>query len=372
MATREFQPARLRHARQLRGKKQNELAGKLGLTAAAISQFESGAVVPGDETVQQLAVVLGCLPSYFVRPVSRKYDVEPFFRRRKAAPVAEQRRASAYAVGLAEIAERIEQDIELPNVAIDLVSPANDSTAIEDIERRAGEIRNAWRLGDSPVPNVVRLLEARGAIVAAVGAFDARVDAFSMRTSYRPIVVLCSDEGAAARRRFDAAHELAHLLLHELPLEANGVQEQQAHRFAAALLMPAEAVDPWLPRRSNQVALLEEGSRIWGVSMQALLYRARTLGTISEDGFRRVMRKLSASGWRKQEPVDLGPPETPQLLRRAVEALPAAGTNLDRIAEELGYPGRRLTRMLSVPEQRGEVRRGNVVAIRAGAYVPAD
>ena len=47
--------------------------------------------------------------------------------------------------------------------------------------------------------------------------------------------------------------------------------------------MPAEEVDPWVPRRGNQLDLLEDGSAVWGVSMQALLYRAKTIGTIGED-----------------------------------------------------------------------------------------
>jgi hypothetical protein len=98
--------------------------------------------------------------------------------------------------------------------------------------------------------------------------------------------------------------------------------------------------------------------------MQALLYRARTLGTLSEDSYRRAMKRMSAAGWRTREPVDIGPAEAPELLRRAVEALPAAGVSLRAIAEELGLPASRLARMLSVPEQRDD-RLGEVVAFRA-------
>ena len=171
---------------------------------------------------------------------------------------------------------------------------------------------------------MVRLLEAGGVITAAVGTFG-RVDAFSLRTSTRPVVVLCADRGAAARRRFDAAHELGHLLMHEIPLTANKVQEDQAQRFAAALLMPAGQIDPWLPRRSNELSILEEGSRTWGVSMQALLFRARILGAISEASYRRTQRRMSAAGWRTREPVELGPAEAPELLARAVLTLTRSG-----------------------------------------------
>src|SRR6185503_18587704 len=186
-------------------------------------------------------------------------------------------------------------------------------------------LRQAWDLPQGPIPNVVRLLEARGAVAIAVGVFDKRLDAFSLRGRTRPVVVLCSDQGSAARRRFDAAHELAHLVLHDEPSEPNHWQEAQAHRFASSFLMPSEQVEPWLPRKSHELELLEEGSRIWGTSMQALLFRARDIGTLSEDSYRRAMQRLSAAGWRTREPVDMGPAEAPELLQLAAEALLTSG-----------------------------------------------
>lgn len=364
MELRAFQPARLRHARMLRGMQQNELANDLGLTGAAISQFESGAVVPRSETLEQLAMVLGCLPAYFARPLEPGTAAEPFFRRRRASRKRDLGRAAAYAVILSEIASCLERAVELPELRVQLTSRVDDATPILEIERIATEVRDTRGIGEGPLPNMVRLLEAGGVITAAVGTFD-RVDAFSLRMMARPVVVLCSDHGAAARRRFDAAHELGHLLMHETPLHANKVQEDQAQRFAAALLMPAGQIDPWLPRRSNDLAILEEGSRTWGVSMQALLFRARILGAISEDSYRRTQRRMSAAGWRTREPVELGPAEAPELLARAVLTLPEAGSSLEQVADEIGLPRRRVARMLQVPEHADDSTSGQVVQLRA-------
>jgi Zn-dependent peptidase ImmA (M78 family)/DNA-binding XRE family transcriptional regulator len=365
MPPRVFQPARLRLARMLRGLRQNALAGEVEVTAAAISQYESGAAVPSAETLERLAVRLGCSPEFFGRPWRPVTVGEPFFRSRRNTPQHERDRAEAFASVLAEIAALLEQHVEFPLSRFDARLPLDDDTPLDHVERAAGELRAAWRIPSGPVPNVVRLLETRGAIVAAVGAWDPRMDAFSVRTHGRPVVVLCSDAGNAARRRFDAAHELGHLLMHDRPLEANSKQEQQAHRFAASLLMPAEEILPWLPRRSNDLELLEDGSRTWGVSMQALLFRARTLCTLSEDAYRRAMQRMSARGWRTREPVEFGPAEAPELLRRAAAMLPAAGTSLSRIAAEFGVPTARLARMLSVPEEQEEAHTGQVVELRA-------
>lgn len=362
MDLREFQPARLEHARVLRGLQQNKLAEDLGVTPAAISQFEGGTATPSKATLERLSVVLNCLPTYFTRPDSVEHG-EAFFRRRRAATKREMARALAYATAIADVTQRIELAVELPKLRASQRRFVTDRTPIVHVERLAEEVRLDWKVPAGPLPNVVRLLEAGGAITVAVGTFE-RVDAFSLRTAQRPVVVLCSDNGAAARRRFDAAHELGHLLMHDEPLVANKRQEEQAQRFAAALLMPADQMDDWLPRRSNELALLEEGSRTWGVSMQALLYRAKTLGTISEDGYRRTQRRMSAAGWRTREPVELGPAEAPELLVRAVAALAETGTTLGAIAEELGLPRRRLARMLRVPEHH-EDPRGEVVPLRA-------
>lgn len=355
---RPFQPGRLRLARSLRGLRQNELAEAVAISPTAISQFESGSASPGPETLQRIAVSLGCLPSFFSRPLAKPAGQEPFFRSRRSASKRERDRALSFACAMSEISTLLEARVSLPELNLpDRALGLSPSARPEEIEAAAGELRSAWGIPAGPIANMVRLLEARGVIVSAVGEFP-RVDAFSLRTDGRPVVVLSSDRGSAARRRFDAAHELAHLVLHRVPVEANEQQERQAHNFAAALLMPVGAVDPWLPRKSNQLELLEDGSAVWGVSMQALLYRAKTLGHLSEDAHRRTMRRISSVGWRTKEPVEIGPPEAPALLRMAVGALPAAGSSLGEIATSFGVSPQRLRRMLRLPEERtdgGEV-----------------
>lgn len=43
----------------------------------------------------------------------------------------------------------------------------------------------------------------------------------------------------------------------------------------------------------------------WGVSMQAIIYRAWELGTISDDRRTHFFIEMSRRGWRKQEPIEL-------------------------------------------------------------------
>ncbi len=198
-------------------------------------------------------------------------------------------------------------------------------------------------------------------MVAAVGDFHPGIDAFTTPTATRPVMVLCSGKGVATRRRFDVAHELGHLALHDQRAEENRWQEQQAHRFASALLMPADEIRPHLPTRGDDLRRLEAVAKDWGVSMQAALMRACDLDCISTEDHARGMRRLSAAGWRTREPVEIGPPERPQLLETAVAALPDAGTSLEAVADTLGLPLGRLQRMLSLPEAHDRERGGEVV-----------
>jgi len=346
------QPSRLRFARMLRGLRQVQLAEAIDVSASAVSQFEAGTASPDPRTLERIALTLGCNPDFFARPMARDVG-DPFFRSRRAATKLERDQARAYALAISEIATLLEYEVEFPDlVLVPGLARLPESATSEQIEAEAAGLRAAWGLPGGPIANVVRILESRGAVVVAMGAFE-HVDAFSLRADPRPVVVLCSDRGSAARRRFDAAHELAHLVLHDRPEEANKLQEKQAHNFAAAFLMPTEEVDPWLPRRGNQLDLLEDGSAVWGVSMQALLYRAKTIGTIGESSYQRTMRRMSAAGWRTKEPVEIGPPEVPGLLRLAVDALPDAGSSLSQIAAAFGVPSERLKRMLRLPEEAG-------------------
>ncbi len=308
-------------------------------------------------------MTLKCLPGFFYRPPAENSQAEPFFRSLRRVPKRERNRARSYAIVLSELAAVLDELVELPPVTLPpglYLRTADD----REIEHVALRVRAAWMIPPGPVANMVRLLEANGIIVAAVGDFDERLDAFSLRASDRPLTVLCSSKGIPKRRRFDAAHELGHLILHDSVRSLDATQERQAHRFAAALLMPAEEVEPWLPRRSNQLDLLQEASGTWGVSMQALLFRARVLGTLGESSYVRAMRRMSAMGWRSAEPVEAGPDETPIVLTAALDAYEASGMSVASLAERVGFPVGRVLRMLAVPEQRMAGQGGDVLQLR--------
>ena len=248
---------------------------------------------------------------------------EAFFRSLRSTPQLQRTKARARAVLVREIAAALERDVRMPPVTLSRDLFLSEEAARDDIEAAAAEARQALSVPRGPVANVVRLLESRGVVVSRLGAADERVSAFSQWIDGRPVVMLSSDQADAARSRFDAAHELGHLLLHAEPESGNAFLERQADAFASAFLMPGADIAQELPRRFSLEPFLKL-KQVWGVSISALLYRARTLGVMTESAYRRAVIALSAEFGRRTEPGDIGAAERALMLRRAAEMIDPA------------------------------------------------
>jgi hypothetical protein len=96
--------------------------------------------------------------------------------------------------------------------------------------------------------------------------------------------------------------------------------EDQANRFAAELLMPTEDIAAQLPSKADwrQLGQLKQH---WNVSLQALLYRARTLKVMNDVTYRNAMTTVSNRGWRRREPGPMPLLEQPSLLPKALKLL---------------------------------------------------
>lgn len=357
MSTQRFSPLRLKIARQFAGLKQVDLAKLVELTPPALSQYESGQHAPSAAVLTRLALSLGFPREFFVVETVSPMPSPAFFRSLRSTPQRERDRASSFAWLVARVVEAVEAHVRLPqcNLRLDFELPGAPTRG--DMEAAAAAARDALSVPPGPVANVVRLLEAHGAAVATFGNGDARLSAFSQWHGRRPIVVFCLGKGDKARQRYDAAHELAHLALHGEPEPGNHVLEQQADEFASAFLMPAHEIEPFLPRGRVRWDDLEELKWIWGVSLQSLLVRAHRLGTISERAYANAFRYLSRQGWRRNEPVDLGPPEEPQLLARAFALLARKGITHGDLFATLALPEMCTSELVAREEMspRGEV-----------------
>jgi Zn-dependent peptidase ImmA (M78 family)/DNA-binding XRE family transcriptional regulator len=334
---RTFGGERLKTAREFKGWSKEELARRTGLTGAAIGQFERGDITPNTGTLTRLSEALDVPIAFFSAGADTGGGVGAYFRSLRSTTLTERRRARAFVQYVHQFVASLEHLVELPECTLQRrpVDPEDDDEEV--IEQVAHAVRRDWGLDPvEPVPNAVRLLERHGIVAVRNYAGDAKVDAFSVPFEDRSLVVLSSEKGKHDRSRFDVAHELGHLVMHRPDEQATKLVEAQAHRFAAAFLMPPEGIRGELPSRGDWPKLLRLKQK-WGTSVSALLRRSRDLGRMSPEEYVNCMKALSARGWRKDEPGSVRP-EEPTLLRRAVEVAQGAGWSLEDLATEAALP----------------------------------
>lgn len=333
-----FDGDRLRQARLYSGLRKVEVAEAVGITPAAVGQYESGRTRPSAQVMALLAVRLGFPPEFFERRASRISVPENLahFRKLRSTTRIDRERLLVRLELLSEVMATVEKHVELPSVDVPDLAVSDEE---DQPEAAAAAVRTAWGLGWGPIDHVVRLLESKGIVVVRPRIDTSQVDAFSTWAGMRPVIVLSNDKADAARSRFDAAHELGHLVMHHDVEPGHHVVEQQANRFAAAFLLPANAIGRELPRRMSWPAFFALKER-WRVSLQALLYRARTLGVLSPDAYRRAQIYLSRQGWRDNEPVQIGPPEEPALVERALALMRSElGIDDQVVGDDCALPG---------------------------------
>jgi Zn-dependent peptidase ImmA (M78 family)/DNA-binding XRE family transcriptional regulator len=340
--------SRIRAARDLRGLTQGDVAGRMAnkITPAALSQIEAGKVRPSNQTIEDLAYALEVPVGYFFAqwPGGLPEDEQPmtFFRDLRATPARERRRALALALLLNDLVAIIEHHVRLPRLQLQAV-PVGPEVEREDIEVVADDLRQQWDLADEPLTHVVREIERHGIPVARLSIGHRQVDAFSVAFERRPIVLLTEEKSNYVRSRFDAAHELGHIVMHASRREPDRHLEPQAHAFASSFLFPQAAALRELPKRLDGEgwSALAQLKRRWGLSMSALIRRARDLRRLSEPDYRNAMKLMSARGWRVHEPGDreLGPPESPLLLERALKIIEVEeGLTVEELVQSANLP----------------------------------
>ena len=333
LAAHRFVPERLTFARDWRGVSKAELADRIGRTPSAVSQYESKRIKPDPQTIGRIGLALGVPVGFFARKMSTPLlpSESCHYRRIRAASQKDRRQLQARGSLLLELVLALSDHVDWAHESISSLafSPRSD----EDIETFAVRVRNAFGLGLGPLSHVVRLLENNGVIVTNIPGVNEDVDAFSAWHDHFPMIFLVDEKGSTSRTRFDAAHELGHLLMHVDVTPGDRDLERQADRFASAFLLPRETFAPECPTTFRLEHFLELKRR-WKVSVAALIRRAYDLGKLSEANYRRAYVFLNKQGLRQREPCE-PEPESPQLLGRAI-TLAQEDVTLGGIARDLG------------------------------------
>jgi len=326
-----FNPERLLIARRRRRQSSKGLAEQIGVTPVTLSRWENGATSPDDATVFKIADVLNFPVGFFTQDQSACPDIAGASFRSLTAMSAKERDAALAAGGLAYLfTDWIDERFELPTS--DLI----DLSAEDDPEAAAGAVREAWGLGVAPIADMIRMLEAHGVRVFSLAENTKNVDAFSCWRDETPFVFLNTFK-STEHSRFDAAHELGHLVMHKHGGPHAGREaEAEANRFASALLMPAQDILGRI-RRVTGLADLVLAKKRWGVSVAALAYRLHKLGILSDWQYRGLCIEMNQVGYRTSEPEGL-PPERSQVWSKVFTDLWSERVTRDDIARDLCLP----------------------------------
>jgi Zn-dependent peptidase ImmA (M78 family) len=323
-------PSRLKLARLRLGRTLTKLAEESDVSPRSLTNYETGkGSPPSEETLRKLAEALSVPRAFLERESIEPVPVAAASFRKLSKTTATRRDAVlANAALTLEFFQAIESRFKLPEPDVpsfDKLSP----------EQAADLVRHRWNLGDRPVSNMLHLLESKGIRVATLRHEYSDIDAFCFLRDGVPYVFLNTSK-SAERQRFDAAHELGHLVLHseeEMDPSTSKAREAEANAFASNFLMPRSAVLAQSMRGASFERILAARS-FWRVSAMALTHRLHELCLLSDWQYRSTCMTFSERGYRKEEPGGIVA-ETSQLLRKVMFGSSARVTVKDA-ASDLG------------------------------------
>lgn len=344
MNEKKFNGRRFRDALQFRGKKMAEVARETGISRQSLSLYANNENTPPFENVVKIARYLDFPAEYFLsEDKCTAVTTNIYFRSQAAAKKKEQNAAKIKLEYTAKMYEKLLNHVDFPllNLVlptgiyadIDEIVNSNPEDAQEKIEKLTISLREAWGVGEGPIDNMQYLLESNGIVVTGFRNVEDAIDAFSQKIYLEDgspvyIIALALGKKPRERLRFDMAHELGHIMMHNwdesndnLDREKFNAIERQANMFASALLLPHDSFGKMVQPYATNIEFYRSLKKKWGVSMQAMMYRARQLGIISVNQFQYMMRQISKKGWRTREPGDVPGKISSTIFQGAIDVL---------------------------------------------------
>jgi len=359
--TSNFIKERLTQVRKMRGfTSRKALADLIGKNSSTVGRWEDGSSLPETSSLWALSKALDVKPEFFLKPMLITNDSKAFFYRSLASTLKRDKGIQEVRMKwLQEISSVVQQYVDFPKVDIPDVLGNHSYRQLRngDLERIASELRDHWKLGDGPLLDVISHMENVGYVVGSVTMGTSKLDGLCQwGEDDRPYVLLADDKMSYARRQLDAAHEMAHGILHKSVSPKELVEdfkliEQQAFRLAGAFLLPASSY----PLEVNQFTLseLELKKQRWRISIKAQIRRLKDLKLINDNKYVHMNKIYSARRWRGGEPFDrVWALEKPKLLKQAFEAIVSNQvlSKQDILRQEFAIPAADIEELSGLPE----------------------
>lgn len=366
-----FNGEQLKKARIYRGYTVGELAELSGYQRQTISMYENKKSTPIDASVVfNLSRVLNFPPQFFTDQSINIDSGSTYFRALLTTNKKYRSQQEQKMEFVAALYYFIQEYVDFPE--LNLPEFPDDASP----EEAAFILRKHWGLGDRPISNLIYTVEENGIIVTSFKTETDDVDAFSkmieINGEQRYFIGYTSNKTSAARIHFDVAHELGHICLHDwsedvetLSKEEFKEREEQAHRFAAAFLLPESTFRNEIIRSPYSLPYYKQLKQKWKVSMAAMIRRAFTLDIITADDYQMLVRTMQRRSIWKNEPLDdILITAEPSLLRTSVtmllsEKVFTAKEFIDELSFNFGLSlySEEIEHLLDLPENTLQVNR---------------
>lgn len=299
-----FRGELVRLARQARSMSQTRLAEEAGVSQSLISMIEDDIRSPSQDQIASLCRALSFPSAFFFQTdiVLGPGVGEVFHRKRKTVPVKDLDTIHAW-LNLSRFAvRRMIANVSWPPTVMPTWDDEIDNKAVEEA---AAVWRATLRLPLGPIRSVSDALDRAGVLMVPMPLATQKIDAVGQWVTGLPPIIFVNPHVPQDRLRFTLLHEVGHFVLHNNPysMQLSEEIERQADLFAGSVLLPREEILADL--RNPDMRQLATLKRVWKVSMQAILMRARHLDAIDRDSERMLWREFSRNGWKTREPREL-------------------------------------------------------------------
>ena len=278
---------RLKNARKMKGYSMDDLVEAMdnSLSKMSISKYESCKLTPNSSIIISLSKALDQPVDYFFKPFSIHIESIKF---RKLKSKLGSKQENSIKEKISDLIERYIMIEEICNASFAFSSPFKEKISrMDQIKIAALELRKMWQIGNDGIVNVIELLEEHGIKVMEIDAPESFDGLSSIVNDKYPVIVL-NKEFPSERKRFTALHELAHIILPFDSSVSNKEEESLCNLFASEMLI-LEPVFKSIFGHNRQEITYQELRSIqlqYGISCDAMMYKAKETGIISEQRYK--------------------------------------------------------------------------------------
>lgn len=295
---------RIKQFRLAKGYSLDELVATTGgiVSKVSLSKYERNLMKPSNKVLTAIARALGVKVINLGIP---SIEIE-FIAYRKGSGLTENEQIKVESLISSKLEDRVKiQDLLYSSVKPNLPVKSYKINSLEEVENVSVALRKKWKLGLDPIGNMTQLLENNFVHVLSINhekSFDGiSALVYAGNKQLKAAAVASKNKIPGERQRLNLSHELGHIVL---DISEKLDEEKVAFRFGGAFLAPAETILKVVGSRREHFQLKELLilKQVFGISIQALLFRLLDLKVISKVSFSNWYKTINKNNWKKNEP----------------------------------------------------------------------